>query len=94
MSINYHHQLEVLNDILENQLTEHYGSHDEYHQLQSLVQSLGQNPDVPEDFKQTLAAIEQYASQHDQEGNHSTQSSSELTQWIQQIDQATNQQLE
>ncbi|PYZ93800.1 hypothetical protein CR194_11680 [Salipaludibacillus keqinensis] len=92
MSIDYHHQLELLNDILENQLDEHYGSHDEFHQLQSLIQSLTQNPDVPLELKQTLAAIEQYAYQHDQEGQHAISPSPELSQWIQAV-QSTNQQL-
>ncbi|WP_280769966.1 YtzH-like family protein [Salipaludibacillus daqingensis] len=91
MSINYHHQLELLNDILENQLDEKYGSHDEFHQLQSTIQSLWQNPEIPEDFKQTLSAIEHYATQHDQEGQRATLPSSELLQWIQEIDQVGNQ---
>lgn len=88
MSISYHHQLKVLVEILEKQVDEDYGSHDEFHQLQSLIHSLGENSDIPDNLKQTLSAIEQYASQHDEEGQHETLSSSELMQWIQQVDQA------
>jgi len=88
MSINYHHQLELLNEILANQLNEDYGNHNEFHQLQSLIHSLGQNPDIPDTFKQTLSAIEQYATNHDHEGQYATLSSPKLMEWIEQIDQA------
>ncbi len=85
MAINYYHQLTLLKDILANQLTEDYGSHDEFHQLQSLVQSLVQNNATPEDLKQTLLSIEQYAYQHDKEGAHSHLGKVDLDSWIQQV---------
>ncbi|MCE7791436.1 YtzH-like family protein [Salipaludibacillus sp. CUR1] len=86
MSISYHHQLELLKDILENQQSEHYGSHDEFHQLQSLVNSLMQNGAISAELKELLLSVEQYAYQHDKEGQHSTVSSAELNSWIQQVD--------
>ncbi len=88
MAIDYEHQIELLKDILQNQISEHDGSHEEFHQLQSLVQSLVQNRETPAALKDTLLAIEQYAYQHDKEGQHAHIYTGEVAQWIQQVDES------
>ncbi|MBU9713737.1 YtzH-like family protein [Evansella tamaricis] len=83
--MNYHHQLELLIDILKNQEDENYGTHDEYEQISSLISSLLQDPNVPHQIKSTIMGIEQYAYQHDKDGQRGNVSSSEIEQWVQQI---------
>ncbi|MBU9721072.1 MULTISPECIES: YtzH-like family protein [Bacillaceae] len=88
--MNYHHQLELLVDILENQTDENYGTHDEYEQVERLVNSLLQNNAVPQDIKSALMDVGQFASQHDHEGQRGNFSKQELNQYVQKIQSIEN----
>ncbi|MDG5787731.1 YtzH-like family protein [Evansella sp. AB-P1] len=85
--MNYHHQLQLLADILRNQQDENYGTHVEYEQIERLTSSLLQNDSVPDNIKSTLMGIEQFAYQHDKDGQHGQFNASELQQFVQQIEQ-------
>lgn len=82
MSMNYHHQLQLLVDILKNQQSEQYGTHDEYAQIQELVHSLVQNPSVAENTKSALRNLENFALQHDQDGQKSNFSYKEIESYV------------
>ncbi|MGO4890074.1 YtzH-like family protein [Anaerobacillus sp. MEB173] len=61
--MDYQHQLSLLIDILKNQKYEHYGTSDEYNQIQRLTESLINNESIDPNLKQTLMSIEQYSNQ-------------------------------
>ncbi|WP_096436213.1 YtzH-like family protein [Alteribacter populi] len=88
MSMNYHHQLQLLVDILKNQDTEHFGSKDEYAQLERLARSLLKNTEVQEEVKTLLTTIEQYSHEHQADGTFNALNSEEIQQWVQGIERS------
>ncbi|MCD8509975.1 MAG: YtzH-like family protein [Bacillus sp. (in: Bacteria)] len=89
MSMSYHHQLQLLVDILRNQQTEHYGTHNEYEQIQLLVQDLIQNPSVPEETKSALRNLDNFVIQHDREGEKSNFSFDEMESYVNEFEKHT-----
>nr|WP_245746242.1 YtzH-like family protein [Evansella caseinilytica] len=83
--MNYHHQLQLLLDILQNQQTESYGTHDEFAQIERLASDLLHNQAVPQEIKNTLNGVEQYAYHHDRDGLKSQLSIPEIQQWVDQL---------
>ncbi|ADU31538.1 YtzH-like family protein [Evansella cellulosilytica] len=88
MTMNYHHQLQLLTDILKNQQDENYGTHDEYEQVEHLISNLLENNDVPDSIKSALMNVEQFAYAHNKDGNQGNFSPDELQKWITDIQQA------
>ncbi|RNA70397.1 YtzH-like family protein [Alteribacter keqinensis] len=86
MPMNYHHQLQLLIDILKNQDNEHYGSRDEYAQIERLAKSLLKNKEIQEEIRDLLMNIEQYSSRHQTTGQLEALNSEEIQQWIQGIE--------
>ncbi|UCZ52331.1 YtzH-like family protein [Bacillus shivajii] len=87
MAMNYHHQLQLLVDILQNQQDEHYGTHGEYIQVESLANSLIDNHSVPNEVKSLVSNIRQYAKQHDIQEQHANVDISALQQYVSNIQQ-------
>ncbi|UTR11437.1 YtzH-like family protein [Evansella sp. LMS18] len=85
MTMNYHHQLQLLSDILMNQHDEHYGTHDEYQQVERLANALLQNPSVNGELRETLNTIRNFAAEHDIDGQQGNFIPSELSSWVNQI---------
>ncbi|WP_096189783.1 YtzH-like family protein [Evansella halocellulosilytica] len=88
MAMNYHHQLQLLVDILQNQQDENYGTHDEYEQVERLANSLIENHTVPEDIKSIAANIQHYAHHHDIPNEHNSVNIQELQKYVHEIQQA------
>ena len=83
--MNYHHQLQLLKDILMNQHDTHYGTHDEYQQVERLAASLLQNPEVSQELKEVLMNVEEFSYEHDKDGRQAQFTPAELSSWVQQI---------
>ncbi|PYZ97153.1 hypothetical protein CR205_00690 [Alteribacter lacisalsi] len=88
MPMTYHHQLQLLVDILKNQDTEHFGSRDEYAQVERLAVSLLNNQEVQEDLRELLTAIQQYSHNHQTEGIMEVLENESLDQWVQGIEKS------
>ncbi|WP_035186554.1 YtzH-like family protein [Alteribacter aurantiacus] len=86
MPMNYHHQLQLLVDILKNQDTEHFGSRDEYAQIERLAKSLLKNKEVQHEVRDMLATIEKYSTDHQTSGQLESLNGEEIQQWIQGIE--------
>ncbi|TMW71772.1 YtzH-like family protein [Alteribacter natronophilus] len=88
MPMTYHHQLQLLVDILKNQDTEHFGSRDEYAQVERLAASLLNNYEVQEDLRELLTAIQHYSHQHQADGIMEVLENEDLQQWVQGIERS------
>ncbi|MFA9559078.1 YtzH-like family protein [Evansella sp. AB-rgal1] len=84
--MNYHHQLQLLVDILHNQQDENYGSHDEFEQMEHLISNMLENNEVPDEVKAALMSLEQFSYQHDKEGMQSNFTSTEIQQYLRKLE--------
>lgn len=83
--MDYQDQLTLLSDILKNQQAQQYGTADEFSQIYRLAQSLQEEGQLDDKMQQTITQISNFCSTRD-----CLESSSEINQWIQSIDELTN----
>jgi hypothetical protein len=90
MPLNYHDQVNLLKDILNNHQADCCGSVAECEQLERLVKSLMVNNDIHGNVKSILQEIYQYSQTgvqtHDLD-DHITNNQDQLAQWVNNIDQ-------
>lgn len=86
MPMDYHHQLSLLSDILKNQKDEHFGTNDEYYQMNRLASQLINNENIDPLLKQTLISIEKYSSQQ----NTQIEDNGVFDNWLTIIDQSND----
>jgi oligoribonuclease NrnB/cAMP/cGMP phosphodiesterase (DHH superfamily) len=90
MPLNYHDQVNLLKDILNNHQNDCCGSVAECEQLERLVKSLMVNNDIHGNVKNILQEIYTYSQagvQTSDLDHHITNNQDQLAQWVNNIDQ-------
>jgi hypothetical protein len=90
MPLNYHDQVNLLKDILNNHQTDCCGSVAECEQLERLIKSLMVNNDIHDNVKNVLQEVYTYSQAGVNAGNlddHITTNQAQLADWVNDIDQ-------